>query len=188
MLFVISGPSGSGKSTVLAEVLKDPRVRRVVTATTRAPRPGEVHGKSYWFLSKKEFAALRDSGGLLEYADNYGCWYGTPRSEVEPKGPAANAGASPAPQTLVADLDPQGFRSVRSSGMQVVGIFVAPPSLTVLKDRLVARGTETETQTAIRLARAASDMAAAAEYDAVVVNDKLEDAVLAVKRHMGLAP
>ncbi|MSR75772.1 MAG: guanylate kinase [Planctomycetes bacterium] len=178
MLFVISGPSGSGKTTVLAEVVKDTRVRRVVTATTRAPRPGEVNGKSYWFHTEAEFFALRDSGALLEWAENYGCWYGTPRSEVERKDDS---------RLVVADLDPQGFRALRSTGLKVIGIFVAPPSIAILSDRLGARGTETEIQKATRLGRAASDMAAAAEYDAVVVNDTLETAVSAVKRHMGLA-
>lgn len=177
MLFVISGPSGSGKTTLLREVLKDPRVRRVVTATTRAPRPGEVHGVAYWFLSTAEFCALRDSGGLLEWADNYGCWYGTPRSEVERPGDS---------RVVVADLDPQGFRSVRSSGLPAFGIFVAPPSEAVLKDRLTGRGTESPEQTRVRLARAAADMAAAAEYDAVVVNDDLGAAARKVRTLLGL--
>jgi guanylate kinase len=178
MLTVISGPSGCGKTTILRSLLADPRVRRVVTATTRQPRPGEVHGRDYWFLTEAAFEELRASGGLLESADNFGCFYGTPRSEVERPGD---------PRKVILDLDPQGFRALRKTNTRVFGIFVAPPSLEVLKERLRARGTETADQVERRLARAAADLAAASEYDAVVVNDRLEDAVSAIKRHLGLS-
>lgn len=177
MLTVISGPSGCGKTTILKTVLEDPRIRRVVTATTRSPRPGEVHGRDYWFLSDAEFEALRAAGGLLESADNFGCSYGTPRSEVE---------RPDDPRRVILDIDPQGFRAMKQTGTQVFGIFVAPPSLEVLQQRLHARGTETPEQLDRRIARVTSDLEAAREYDAVVVNDRLPDAVSAVKRLMGL--
>ncbi len=177
MLTVLSGPSGCGKTTILRKVLEDARVRRVVTATTRSPRPGEVHGRDYWFFSDAGFESLRAAGGLLESADNYGCSYGTPRSEVE---------RPDDPRQVVLDIDPQGFRALRKTGTPVFGIFVAPPSLEALKARLLARGTETPDQLDRRIARAAADLEAAREYDAVVVNDRLEAAVSAVKKLMGL--
>lgn len=180
-LVVISGPSGCGKSTLVRRLVEDARVRLSVSATTRAPRSGEVAGRDYHFLERAEFEALRDRGGFLEWAEVHGELYGTPRSEVaaDPARPA---------EVVLLDIDVQGFRIVRASGHPALSIFIVAPSMAELRARLEGRGTETRERIETRLVNAAREMEARDEYDHVVVNGDVNDALQTLRRHLGLAP
>ncbi len=172
-LFVVSGPSGSGKTTLVAQlVATTPGIRRAVTATTRAPRPGEKDGVAYHFRTPAQFQTMIDRDEFLEWAEVHGHRYGTPRSEVTRGDGAA----------VVADLDVQGYRSVRRSGLPVTGIFIAPPTRDTLRERLLARGTETADQLAVRLRRAEVELAAQDEYDHVLVNRDVEESLEELRR------
>lgn len=166
-LVVISGPSGVGKSTLIARLVRNARVRLAVSATTRSPRPGEVDGVHYRFLAKAEFLELRDRGGLLESAEVHGNFYGTPETEVMPwlgRG-----------YTVILDIDTQGYRAIKNR-MLATGIFLAPPSVENLEERLRQRGTESDEKLKKRLENGRVEMAAVGEYDHVVVNDDVERA------------
>ena len=142
-LFVVSGPSGAGKGTLVSLVREQrPDLGLTVSATTRQPRPGEVDGVSYHFLSKEEFATRVEAGEFLEWANVHGNCYGTLRSEVDP---------------------------------DAVLVFIEPPSMEVLEQRLRGRGTEDEQSLELRLADAAGEMEMAREYDERVVNDDLQE-------------
>jgi len=163
-VFVISGPSGAGKGTVIALVRK--RLGHVVTsvsATTRAPRPGEVDGREYHFLDERAFRAAVDAGDFLEWVEYSGNMYGTLRSEVERKVAAGD--------DVILEIELVGARAVRSAMPQAIAVFIAPPSMAKLAERLRGRGTETAAAIARRLHRAETEVAAAKEFDHVVVND-----------------
>lgn len=169
-LYVLSGPSGVGKDTVLASLSKiDSNFAICVTATTRAMRPGEVEGSPYTFLSRTEFERRIALGDFLEYAEvNGGNLYGTPKSWVD--------------QTLAAGtdailkIDVQGGKSIRELVPDAILVFLAPPSLEELETRLRHRGTETEDAIRVRLDDARNELAAAAGYDYIVVNDAVDAA------------
>jgi guanylate kinase len=162
-LYVVSGPSGVGKSTVVAELLTTrPDIWLSVSATTRAPRPGEQDGREYYFLSADDFAAQADCGRLLEWATFAGNSYGTPRGPVEEHLAAGR------PVLLEIELD--GARQVRRAMPECVLIFLAPPSAEELKRRLVGRGTEDDASVRARLERADAELAAVGEFDHVVRN------------------
>ena len=169
-LFVITGPSGTGKGTVLKRVLEDNKeLFYSVSATTRAPRPGEEHGREYLFVSKNEFEKMIGAGQLLEYAQYSGNYYGTPLRPIEEK-TAAGADA-------VLEIELQGAVQVKKTCPDAVFIFIAPPSMEVLEQRLRNRGTEDEKHILMRLERAREECAAADRFDHIVVNDDLDTAV-----------
>lgn len=166
LLVIISGPSGVGKDTIIeAMQALHPRSDRryVVTCTTRARRPREIDGVHYLFSTRSEFEALRASGGLLEWADVHGKLYGTPRDQVEE---ALRAG-----RDAILKIDVQGARTVRSVVPDALMIFVVPPSIAALEERLLARSTETPEQLQRRRDDAALELARQNEYDHVVVNE-----------------
>ncbi|MBN2200739.1 guanylate kinase [bacterium] len=180
-LFVLSSPSGGGKTTVLSAVLRrDPSLRYSVSATTRPPRPGETEGVDYYFLDSGEFDRRIRSGRFLEWAEVHGNRYGTP---VEPVLDWVEAGAR-----VILDLDVQGALDVKRSYARSVLIFLLPPSLSALRERLERRGTDHPDAVQSRLAAAETEMAHCEQYDFLVFNDRLEDAVdclLAVLRPAG---
>jgi guanylate kinase len=164
LLVVVSGPSGVGKSTIVAELAgRRPQVVPIVTATTRARRPDEVDGVHYHFLASEQFGALRDEGGLLEWAEVHGNWYGTPIEQVR--------GILAAGRDAILTIDPQGARSVRRLVPDALLIFVMPPSIDDLAARLRRRGSEDEASLELRRRNAEIEMAASDDYDYVVVNE-----------------
>lgn len=170
-MLVLSGPSAVGKSTVVRRLREQvPELHFSVSATTRAPRPGEVEGQDYHFVNAEQFQHLIDSGQLLEWADIHGGLHrsGTPASPVLE---AADAGLP-----VLIEVDLAGARAVKTALPEVVSVFLAPPNWEALRERLVGRGTETEDVMARRLATAEAELAAQDEFDVVVVNSQLESA------------
>jgi guanylate kinase len=170
-LVIISGPSGVGKDTVIAALQERRHVRDyhyVVTCTTRAPRPGEIPDVSYRFLSPEAFAALRDAGELLEDAEVHGNWYGTPRHEV--------ADALAEGRDVILKIDVQGASTVKQRAPDALLVFLVPPSMEELFQRLRSRATETADQLEIRQRNAAIELARQGDYDRVVVNETNQQA------------
>lgn len=168
-LFIVSGPSGCGKGTVLAEILKRDNVYYSVSATTRAPRPGEINGVNYHFLSKDEFEKLIENGGMLEYANYCGNYYGTPKKPVEDM--LAEG------KNVILEIEVQGALKVMEKCPEAVSVFILPPSLKELRRRLHKRGTETEEVIEKRIGEAAGEIRKAVNYDYVMINGELEIAV-----------
>ena len=168
LLLVLSSPSGAGKTTLSRRLLAaDPNVIMSVSVTTRAPRPGEVDGKDYHFISQEEFARLRDRGELLEYAEVFGNFYGTPRRAVVE---ALQAG-----RDVLFDIDWQGTQQLAQAMEEdLVRIFILPPSAEELRDRLIGRAQDSASTVAKRMARAADEISHWPEYDYVIVNDNLD--------------
>ena len=169
-LLVLSGPSGTGKGTVCGVVrnhLGD-AVRYSISATTRKPRTGEEHGREYFFFSKEEFEALRDQDGFLEWAQVYDNYYGTPRAFVEE--------VLASGKDCILEIDPQGALQVRKATDEAVLVFIAPPSLEELRNRLTGRGTESAEEVEKRLSCAESELAYRDKYDYIIVNDDVETA------------
>nr|WP_300149455.1 guanylate kinase [Propionicimonas sp.] len=177
---VISGPTAVGKGTVVQALRAlHPKLWVSVSATTRAPRPGEVDGQHYLFVSEAEFDELVASDGLLEWALVHGSdRYGTPAAPVR--------AAVAAGRRVILEIEVQGARQVKARLPEVRTVFIAPPSFDALRDRLAARGTETPAQVARRLRTAEGELAAAAEFDHVVVNDDLGAAVGQLVELLGL--
>jgi guanylate kinase len=175
-LFILSGPSGSGKSTVLQRLLAegDPPLRQSVSATTRQPRPSERDGVHYHFWTQERFGAAQKAGDLLESAEVFGNWYGTPRSEVEPH---RQKGIG-----VILAIDVQGAGQVRLKCPDVVTIFLRTSSLEVYERRLRARGTESEETIQRRLQGARRELEHVGEYQYVVINDVLDTAVAELRQ------
>jgi len=169
-LFVITGASGVGKDTIMRAALPD--IKNLffsISATTRAKRKGEVHGKKYYFYNREEFEKLIDDDGLLEYADYVGDYYGTPKQPVDD----ALAGG----KDVLLELELVGARKAKEKYPDAVMIFIAPPTLMELERRLRSRGTDSEEKIQKRLARARTEIKAVREFDYVIVNDMLSKAV-----------
>ena len=166
MLVIISGPSGVGKDTIidaLRERSHDPEYHYVITCTTRLPRPGEVDGVDYHFLSRDEFLRLRADRQLLEANEVHGNWYGSPRDQVRE---AVSSG-----RDAILKIDVQGAQRVKEQVTQALLIFVVPPSLETLINRLRSRATETADELELRQRNAAVELARQDDYDYVVVNE-----------------
>ncbi|WP_028913796.1 guanylate kinase [Pseudorhodobacter ferrugineus] len=169
LLLILSSPSGAGKST-LAKMLMgwDPTLRFSVSATTRAPREGELDGREYYFRSKDQFKAMIDAGEMLEHAEVFTNFYGSPKAPVE-------AAMAEGRDTLF-DIDWQGGQQIRNSslGRDVVSIFVLPPSIAELESRLRGRAQDSDDVIAGRMAKSQSEISHWAEYDYVLVNRELD--------------
>jgi guanylate kinase len=169
-VFVITGPSGVGKGTLIRGLRERiPELELSVSATTRAPRPGERGGVDYHFLSAEEFESRVARGDFVEHATYSGNRYGTLRSELER---CLEAGIP-----VVLEIEVQGARQVREAMPDAVAVFIAPPSLDSLRARLIGRGTDTPEQVQERMRTAAKELEAQDEFGHVVVNDRLEDGV-----------
>jgi guanylate kinase len=169
-LYVIAAPSGAGKTSLLRAVMaKRPNIGFSVSCTTRKPRPGEVDGRDYHFISRPDFERLVDAGEFVEHADVFGNLYGTRRSVVE--------GALAEGRDLILEIDWQGARQVRERLPEAVQVFILPPSRAELEKRLRGRGSDSEEAIARRLAESAVEMSHWQEFDYVIVNRDFEAAV-----------
>lgn len=170
LLLVMSSPSGAGKTTLSRRLLAaDDNITMSVSVTTRRPRTGELDGTDYHFISKDEFARLRDAGGLLEWAEVFGNLYGTPRKPVE--------AALVQGRDVLFDIDWQGTQQMaQAMEDDLVRIFILPPTAEELRERLIRRAQDTSTVVAKRMAEASREISHWPEYDYVIVNSDLEDA------------
>lgn len=171
LLIILSSPSGAGKSTLSRRVLEDDKdVTFSVSATTRAPRVGENNGVEYYFKSRDEFEELVDNDGMLEHAEVFGNFYGSP---AEPVRTAIEAG-----KDVLFDVDWQGGQQIRNSSLKdsVVSIFILPPSIAALESRLLSRGQDSAEVVAGRMDQSRSEISHWAEYDYVLVNDDVDQA------------
>lgn len=170
LLIVVTGPSAVGKGTICRALLAEaPDIRFSVSCTTRKARPGEVDGKDYFFCTPEQFQEKIRKGELLEWAEVYGNYYGTPRQYVDE--------VTASGQNIILDIDMVGARAVRQQYPDAVSVFVIPPSMKALEERIRARGTETEEAVQRRLREAPRWIQEGLTYDYVVVNADLKKAV-----------
>lgn len=175
--FIICGPSGVGKGTVVARLLaSDPTLYFSVSATTRAPRNGEVDGVHYHFLSREQFQQWIAEDAFLEHAEFVGNYYGTPKKYVD--------AAMEQGRDVLLDIEIQGAEQVHRQRPEVVRIYVAPPSWAELERRLIGRGTEDMEKVRSRLERGKQDFAAASSFDYFVINDTVDNAVTEIRAIM----
>lgn len=176
LLIILSSPSGAGKSTLATRLRRwDSSLGFSVSATTRAPRPGEVDGREYVFVSREDFGQMVDAGAMLEHAEVFGNFYGSPKAPVE--------AAMQAGRDTLFDIDWQGGQQVRNStlGRDVVSIFVLPPSIAALEQRLRGRGQDSDAVIADRMAKSRDEISHWAEYDYVLVNEDLDHTEAALR-------
>ncbi len=170
MVLVVSAPSGGGKHAVLSQVRKrDASLGYVVSATTRRPRPGERGGVDYRFLTKEAFQTQIEAGAFAEWAEVHGNYYGTPLADLQESMAAG--------RDTVLEIDVQGMRQIKQTRLEPVTAFIMPPSLEILRERLERRGADEPSEMSLRLANAREEMAAWPEFDYVIVNDMLAEAV-----------
>jgi guanylate kinase len=177
-VLVVTGPSGVGKGTLIRALMERlPGLELSVSATTRPPRPGEVDGRDYYFLTPEEFERRLEADEFLEHATYAGNRYGTPRSELERVGAQDGGGRGEGVRGLVLEIEIQGARQVRQALPEAVQVFIKPPSLEALRTRLAGRGSDSPEQIESRLEVARRELEAESEFPYVVVNDRLEEAV-----------
>lgn len=169
LLLVVSAPSGCGKGTILGEILKDDSFYYSISATTRAPREGEQDGVNYHFITKEEFEQRIAQGGMLEYAQYCGNYYGTPKKEVEQMRDAG--------RDVILEIEVEGAMKVRALCPDAVFLFIAPPSVEELRRRLNKRGTEAAEVIEERVSQASRELSYADRYDYIIVNGELEKAI-----------
>ncbi len=170
LLLVVSGPSGAGKGTICKALLnKNDQIKLSVSATTRKPRNGEVHGVNYFFIEKEEFTNMISNGEFLEYAQIYDNFYGTPK--------AAIIECLENGQDVILEIEMQGARQIKEVYPEGVFIFVLPPSLEELKSRIVGRGTETQEEIEKRFSCAFEEINQIVNYDYFIVNEDIEKSV-----------
>lgn len=176
-LYVFSGPSGVGKGTVLSRVLRSRKsIWQSVSATTRAPRSGEVDGKSYFFMQREDFQSKARAGEFLEWAEYAGNLYGTPRQSVEAHLDAGD--------DVILEIDVQGAMQIRESMPECVLVFIEPPSMDELRRRLEGRGTESADVVQARLEAAEMELSRKMEYDINLVNESIGDTVRSIFQMM----
>jgi len=169
LLVVVSGPSGVGKGTIMAEFFKKSRkVKYSVSMTTRAPRPGETDGKDYYFVTREYFEKLVAEGGVLEYTEYNGNYYGSPKGEI--------MASLEEGWDVILEIEIKGAQQIKARFPDALLIFVMPPSFGELHKRLAGRNTETSEQITKRLMTARQEIALAADYDYILVNDTVETA------------
>ncbi|NPV27711.1 MAG: guanylate kinase [Firmicutes bacterium] len=174
ILLVLSGPSGAGKGTLCKALLqKCPELTYSISVTTRSPRPGENHGVNYFFLSTAEFQDMAERGELLEWAQVYDHYYGTPRKFVEETLASG--------RDIILEIDIQGARQIKEKFPAGVFVFVMPPSLEELAVRIVKRGADSEEEIRKRLSCASDELSHVTDYDYVVLNDEVTRAVEKLK-------
>ena len=176
LLIILSSPSGAGKSTLAKRLMAwDPTLSFSVSATTRDPRPGETNGVEYYFKTKAEFEAMVDAGEMLEHAEVFGNYYGTPKGPVET--------AMMAGRDTIFDIDWQGGQQIRRSALanDVVSIFILPPSIADLETRLRGRAQDSDEVIANRMAQSRDEISHWAEYDYVIVNRDVDAAEAELK-------
>lgn len=176
LLVVISGPSGAGKGTICKALLEESDFWISVSATTRQPRKGEIDGVNYYFLSKEDFEERRLKDDFLEYAEVYGNYYGTPKSKALE---AINNG-----NDVILEIDIQGALKVKESYPEGVFIFILPPSMEELKQRIINRGSETPESLMTRFKSAYKEINYVSKYNYAVVNDTVEEAVKKIQSIM----
>jgi guanylate kinase len=173
-IIVLTGPSGVGKGTLVKLLLaRHPELYLSISATTRNPRPGEIDGKHYYFVTKEEFEQTIETGQLLEWAEYAGNYYGTPRDRVQEQ---IDLGRS-----VLLEIEVVGARQIKQAFPQTLCIFILPPSVSELERRLRGRGKDSEDAIARRLKRAQEELAASTEFDRQIVNDNLESALAEIE-------
>jgi guanylate kinase len=169
LLVVISGPSGAGKGTICEALLKETELWLSISATTRQPRNGETHGASYYFLARENFEERIQQDDFLEYAEVYGNYYGTPKTEA--------LNSIEAGRDVILEIDIQGALKVKENYPEGVFIFILPPSMEELKNRIINRGSETQESLMTRFKSAYKELNYISKYNYAVINDTVEEAV-----------
>ncbi len=170
-LFIVSAPSGAGKTSLVRALLDaDPKVHLSVSHTTRSPRPGEIHGRDYFFVSRETFREMEEKGEFLESAHVHGNDYGTSRKWIDDERMRGN--------DILLEIDWQGAAQVRKLVSGTIGIFILPPSIEALRSRLMGRGQDSLDVIERRVAAAREEMGHVDEFDYVIINDSMEEAKL----------